>query len=204
MAHGDGREVVFDWNADRRCGVVMVDGQVAARMNPAFVGDEVSRGIAAERLDPFWLKDAIASLLDGLEPLLATVTRKVRERNVSRGESTSARRLGRPSQLEIWTSVCAWAGSADRQLTGLPCPLCGEAMIVCAPEAMSDRLMCPVCASTLRISVALSISLIRNRMQHALDLADDGLPSEARSTLTDGFEQLERLEQTLSGLGSEE
>jgi hypothetical protein len=75
-------------------------------------------------------------------------------------------------------------------------------MIVTAPADANERLACPLCARALQVSVAMSIAMTVTSMREALDLA--ALPSATRSALTDGFEQLERLEQALSGPGSEE
>lgn len=136
-AHRDGRKVVFVWNQDRRCGVVLVDGQVAANMRPAISGGRVSKGIAAKQLDLVWLEGEIESLLDAVRRLRSAITPKVPESRASRGP----RLLAKPDevedgqqQLEIWASDCGSPPWADRHLAGVCCSLCGEPMIVRAPR----------------------------------------------------------------------
>jgi hypothetical protein len=203
MAQRDGREVVFVWDRERRCSAILVDGQLVGSVTPALLGDRVSTGIA-KTVDPVWLARAIEDLLAGVEPFRSMITGPERdatadERSLSTPQPSTAR-----SQLEIYASAAAWASCTGRQLSGLHCPLCGHPMIVTAPADANERLACPLCARALQVSVAMSITMTVTSMREALDLADEALPSATRNALTGGFEQLERLEQALSGPGSEE
>ena len=77
-------------------------------------------------------------------------------------------------------------------------------MIVTAPAAMEDRLVCPICMRTQLSSTALMISLILDRMQEAFRHAGARLPPKARAGLGEGLELLEQLQEALGGPSSEE
>ena len=77
-------------------------------------------------------------------------------------------------------------------------------MIVTAPAAMEDRLVCPICMRTQLSSTALMISLILDRMQEAFSHAGPRLPPKMRAELGRSLEQLEQVEEVLGGLGPDE
>jgi hypothetical protein len=205
LGHHGGTEVVVNWNADGPCGVVLVDGRIAASVQPGPHDREVSAEGAAELLDLAWLKTELQRLLGVVEGLEAAVKPKRGRKAYRSPHSRSTRGPGSlQSQFEIYTSQCAWAGVEERKLAALPCPLCGEPMILSAPAAMKERLVCPVCTRTQHSSAALMISLVVDRLRDTFKLASSRLAPEARAEFGGSIELLEQLQEALGGPSSEE
>jgi hypothetical protein len=208
-AQRKGREVVFLWDADRRYSSVLVNGRLAASMRPAVTGGRVLKGPVAQQLDLVWLEGAIEQLLNGVVFLRRALTPRISESDTSDGGRPKAEphSMSEPESGQRM-AISPRGGRSQHppypQLASLLCPLCGGAMILTLGSRCSEGLVCPPCARTQRASAALAIALIVSKMRQSLDVADDGLPADARSALAHGFEQLEQVEQALSGLGSGE
>ena len=204
----DDREITFAWSAERRFGVLVVDGELAARVRPGRNGtNRISTEPAARNLRPDWLETTVESLLGGVHgPKQRDSSTSTRGRTAYRGARarSGSTRTPRQTQFQTYAALGAWAGSDQRRLSGLPCALCGEPMIVTAPAAMEDRLVCPICMRTQLSSTALMISLILDRMQEAFRHAGPRLPPKARAGLGEGLELLEQLQEALGGPSSEE
>jgi hypothetical protein len=199
------REVVVDWNADRRRVAVLVDGQLAASVDATLGRGDVFWGAAADHLDQRWLRAAIESLLAGvrgLEPASGGTVERRKGRRRYRGSTPRPGSLR--SQFEIYASQCAWAGVEERKLAGLPCPLCGEPMILSAPVAMAERLVCPVCTRAQHFTAALMISLVVSRLRETFKIASSRLAPTAREELEGSIELLEQIEERLGGPSSQE
>jgi hypothetical protein len=206
-----GRDITCEWNAERRCGILAVNGQVAATIAAPPAACEVSDGSAGHLVDLEQLRAAMETLLEGLGFLDGAIKER-NERPTGRRayRGTRARRAAAPqlsslrSQFEIYTSQCAWAGVEERQLAGLPCPLCGEPMILSTPAEMEERLVCPVCTRTQHSSAALMISLVVSRLRQTFKLAGSRLAPKARAEFGGSIELLEQLQEVLGGPSSEE
>ena len=204
----DDREITFVWSAERRFGVLVVDGELAARVRPGRDGtNRISTEPAARNLRPDRLETTVESLLGGVHgPKQRDSSTSTRGRTAYRGARarSGSTRTPRQTQFQTYAALGAWAGSDQRRVSGVPCALCGEPMIVTAPAAMTGPLVCPVCSCMQRRSVALMLSLAADRLRLAFKVVATSLPPKMRAELGRSLEQLEQVEEVLGGLGPDE
>lgn len=204
MAWHNSAEVIVTWNPRTRRSVVLLDGQLAARTRPATARGRVSKGIAAENLDFFWLEGAIREMLNGALSLREAMSGKGQEHDaLGRADRTTPHPSALPDQspqLDLWTPENA-SSEAGRRLLGALCPLCGRAMILTVPSGNPGALLCPLCARANYANASTLLGLIRSKMQEALDVAGGGLAAKARPVLAGGFDELKCLQGVLGELG---
>ena len=207
MAHQGNTEVVAVWDPIKRCQVVLVDGQFAARTRPAVAGGRISKGVAADRLDVIWLERAIRDLLDGTVRLREAIAAEDGAPAVRSERRITSKAGGKQSSYlahETWAPSNGFADRDDWQLASLACPVCGESMILRFPAWASKALLCPLCASLQLRSAAAVISNIARGLRAELGVPEDGLPEDMRQVLEAVIGLLERLERVLDELGPDE